>query len=243
MANGFIKKNWQASAGQNALNAALRIGGGIGASALFAKVFTIKEEKNSDGTAKLDKDGKQVEDRMLYNIGGPLMLIASVLGDMMIEDSSVRSICQGVATVAGIHSIAVIAGADGNDPENIANKLGLHGFGDMSAEAKLMGVRGVRGVNGCKGLGTTTTYKSGVKALGATDVATQLKKLQGNNPTRYDRGSDYNNDWEYLAKNVEVIDKISKTKEEDKTPQTTEERAAALFGTSDEEAALLMGMF
>lgn len=238
MANGFIKKNWQASAGQNALAAMLRIGGGIGASALFSKVFTIKKELDDSGNPKKDKEGKEIEDRMMYNIGGPLVLIASVLGDMMIEDNSVRALCQGMATVAGIHSIAVVAGADGGDPENIANKLGLHGLGDMS-DPKLVGVRGVRGLRGgCRGLGTTT-MKSGVNALGeAATFQAELKRLQANEPKKEDAGEGYNNDWAYIAKHIDDSEKFISP-----VNGVTEESAAALFGTSDEEAALLMGMF
>lgn len=232
MANGFIKKNWQASAGQNALNSLLRIGGGIGASALFSKVFTIKKKEG-----EVDKNGKQVEDRMMYNLGGPLVLALSVLGDMMIEDNSVRSICQGMATVAGIHSLAVVAGADGNDPENFANKIGIGSYATMGAEETTVnGLRGVRGVRGVRGLGTTV-MKNGT-ALG-DGYATLIKKLQGNEKTVEDKGEGYNNDWGYIAKNIESAEQITKTV--DGTPA---EEAAALMGVaSAEEAAVLMGMF
>lgn len=230
MTTSFIKKNWQANAGKIAIEAGLR---GLGAG---AAAFTLN--KWFDGK---DKNGVITNSsQTLRNIMGPVFLGVGVLGDMMVEDSKVRSIFQGIATYSMLHSVAIIS------PEMAENM-------DVAVEASKN-----TQTNGTSGLGK---LKSGInalgriprkprKALGATDMnytgnfPEELQIAAGQKAVVDTDGKTYNNDWAYLAENIDNADKISKTLNGAVADHIENQEAANLMGAaSDEEAALLMGMF
>lgn len=104
----MIKKNWQKTAAPTAVNTLLRVAGaGVGA-------FILKK-LGSDESTNLKKTIK--------NISGPVFLIGGTLGDMTLEDDKLRAVCQGIATIGALKSIAVIAPA-------VAPSLGLSGLSD-----------------------------------------------------------------------------------------------------------------
>lgn len=220
MAN-FIKKNWQKDTSDNLIKAGARFGGAFGAAWALRKWFGIQYEKNQDGTPKLGTDGKPIEKRTLYNIGGPMFLAVGVLGDLMLEDERLRAICQGVTTFAGLHSLAVISPAD-NDGGGLANKIGVAGLGDSESDAALM---------------------SGVAALGETsETSTELppefaEYAEGEEQVQDTDGKTYNNDWGYLAENIDQADQITRSVNGLGDAQEN----ADLMGT--EETARLMGLF
>lgn len=231
MAN-FIKKNWQKDAGDVAINEGLRVGGALGTAFILNKWFSGEPR---DGQ---DKQKAANTAKTLHNISGPLFLGIGVLGDMMAEDDRMKSLFQGMATVAALQSIAVIA-------PSVAPNDGTFALGS---------IKGVQGVRGLRGIDTDAKLLSGVNALngrgriarpalGATSMS-----YTGSNPeelswatggTQVDTdGKTYNNDWGYLAKNIDVADQITHT------VNGVDDEAAALMGVaSAEEAALLMGMF
>lgn len=226
---GFIKKNWQKDAGEIAINAGLRA---IGAG---ASAFTLN--KWFDGK---DKNGVITNSsQTLRNIMGPVFMGVGVLGDMMVEDEKVRALFQGIATYATLHSIAIIS------PEMAENM-------DVAVEAskntQTTGTSGLGNVkSGINALGRIPRKPR--KALGETTMAytgkfpEELQFAAGQKATVDSDGKTYNNDWAYLAENYENADKISRTLGAVADKIENQEAANLMGAASDEEAALLMGMF
>jgi len=163
-------------------------------------------------TNKLFGEGKS---KTMQNIGGPLVLLLGTLGDMMFDDQKIRSAFQGVATYGALHSVAVIA------PDSVGTEIGINGLDVTKNPGAMFGGVGV--------LGETTqatppefALANGYPALNDTD------------------GKTYNNDWTYLAQNIDNAEQITRTVDGvDYAPQT----AAQLMGVDEEEASRLMGMF
>lgn len=166
-------------------------------------------------TKKVFKKDEKGGATLLYNLGGPILTAVGVLGDMMLADPKFKAFFQGMSTYGIMHSVAVLAPTAGE-------KMGISGLADAPEEE-------ARYFNGVGALGTTTTenYEADIKALTAGQPAV--------NDTD---GKTYNNDWAYLAQNIDNAEQITKT------VNGTPEDAAALFGVAtNEEAALMMGMF
>ncbi len=204
MATGFIKKNWQKDATNVLVEAAIRAGGGV-ATAFVTNKFFVPQKTEDGGVSKT-----------LHNIGGPLMLAAGVLGDMMLADNKFKAFFQGMSTYAALHSIAVIS------PDGIAPRIGIEGLAGPDDAQLFNGI----GATATNELSTTTTppelaeFAAGQQQIADTD------------------GKTYNNDWAYLAENINNADQITRS------VNGAESEAAALMGvTSDEEASKLMSMF
>ena len=218
MSSNLIKKNWQKDASNVAINAGIRVGGAFAASFAIHKWFGITKDATT---------GK--EKKTLYNIGGPLLLAAGVLGDMMIEEPKLRAFCQGLAAYGGVHAAAVLS------PDTLKDKWGIQGIGEEEEEdAALM--------SGVGALGFTTDSTASNLMGDAEDIAELSAGQETYNDTD---GKTYNNDWAYLAENIDQADNITKTvsgvEEEEAYPSS---EAAELMGAdSEEEAAILMGMF
>lgn len=114
----FLKKNWQKSATDGAINAVMRIAG-AGASAFVLKKLTSDESTNLKKTIK--------------NISSPLLTITAVLGDLMLEDEKLKSLCQGMYTFGALKSLAVVA-------PSIGSPLGLSGISDEEITSIVNGV-------------------------------------------------------------------------------------------------------
>lgn len=210
MATGFIKKNWQKDATANLIQAGARVAGGTITAWGLQKFFGPKK---SDGT----------DNKTMHNIGGPLMLALGVLGDMMLESPNLRAVCQGITTFAGLHSVAVISPA----PNGIAPKLGLAGLAGMEEEAALMSSIGALGTTAATDENSTTANPPEL-----TEFAAGQRQITDSD------GKTYNNDWAYLAENIDNADQITRT------VNGPDESAAALMGVeTQQEAARLMGMF
>lgn len=202
----------------------------------------IKKNWQKDATANLIQSGARIaggtvtawglqkffgptksdgtDNKTMHNIGGPLMLALGVLGDMMLESPNLRAVCQGITTYAGLHSIAVISPA----PNGLAPKLGLAG---PEEDAALMSGIGALGVTTATDENSTTANPPELTAF----AAGQRQITDGD-------GKTYNNDWAYLAENIDQADQITRT------VNGPEDELAALMGVdTPQEAALLMGMF
>lgn len=218
MSSNFIKKNWQKDATDVAINSGIRVAGAFAASFAIHKWLGITKDPTT---------GK--EKKTLYNIGGPLLLAAGVLGDMMIEEPKLRAFCQGLAAYGGVHAAAVLS------PDTLKDKWGIQGIGEEEEEdAALM--------SGVGALGFTTDSTASNLMGDAEDIAELSAGQETYNDTD---GKTYNNDWAYLAENIDQADNITKTvsgvEEEEADPSS---EAAELMGAdSEEEAAILMGMF
>lgn len=114
----MIKKNWQKTAGDNAVKALLRVGG-AGVSAFVLNKLTSDESTNLKKTIK--------------NISGPVLTVAAVLGDLVFEDEKLRSVCQGMYTFGALKSLAVVA-------PSIGTPMGLAGIDDAQMPAIMAGV-------------------------------------------------------------------------------------------------------
>lgn len=114
----MIKKNWQKTAGDNAVKALLRVGG-AGVSAFVLNKLTSDESTNLKKTIK--------------NISGPVLTVAAVLGDLVFEDEKLRSVCQGMYTFGALKSLAVVA-------PSIGTPMGLAGIDDAEMPAIMAGV-------------------------------------------------------------------------------------------------------
>lgn len=222
----LIRKNWQKDAGETAINAGMRFGGAISTAFIFNKWFSGEPR---DGQNK-EKAAKTAQ--TMHNISGPLFLGLGVLGDMMAENEKLKSFFQGMATISALQSIAVIA-PNTTDSLALGDCKGVKGLRGPIADAHLLS--GVGALNG--------RARIARPALGATTAA-----FTGSNPeelawgagsrTVDTDGKTYNNDWAYLASNIDNADKISQS------VNGLNDEAAALMGVAtNEEAALLMGMF
>lgn len=212
MAQGFIKKNWQKDATNVLIEAAIRSAGGIGTAFVTNKVFVPK------------KNEKGEESKMLYNIGGPVMTAVGILGDMMVADPKFKAFFQGMSTYGVMHSIAVIADKKKDGTGDSLAWLSING---PEEDAALM--------SGIGALGTTTATDENSTAANPPELtafaAGQRQITDGD-------GKTYNNDWAYLAENIDNADQITRT------VNGVAENAAALMGVdTPQEAALLMGMF
>ena len=114
----FLKKNWQKSATDGAINAVMRIAG-AGASAFVLKKLTSDESTNLKKTIK--------------NISSPLLTITAVLGDLMLEDEKLKSLCQGMYTFGALKALAVVA-------PSIGTPLGLSGVTEEEITSIVNGV-------------------------------------------------------------------------------------------------------
>lgn len=201
---GFIRKNWQKDATSTLVKAGVR-----GAGAVVGAI----------ATNKLFGEGKS---KTLINIGGPVMLAVGVLGDMMLENGTLRAGFQGLTTYAMMHTIAVISpGEDG-----IANKLSVAGLGVPETTAQMF--NGVAGA-----LGETSTDYNG-------QTPAEFALANGEKAVVDSDGKTYFNDWAYLAENIDNAEQITKTVNGVNYAQ----QAADLMGVEDPaEAAKLMGIF
>lgn len=206
MANSFIKKNWQKDATNVLVESGLRGMSSIGSAFLAQKVFTIK--KTTDGK----------ENKLWYNIGGPILTAVGIIGDMMMADPKFKAVFQGMSTYGIMRSASVIG--------DFGEKIGLAG---AEEDAALM--------SGVGALGTTTVATT---EFSTADTPPELAQFSAGQATVNDTdGKSYNNDWAYLAQNIDSADQITKT-----VSGVEPETAAALMGVATEqEAALLMGMF
>lgn len=102
----FIGKNWQKNASQNGVRALCRVAG-AGVAAFALTKLTAKADTNANTTIK--------------NISGPAAVVVGVMGDLMLEDDKLRSVCQGIYTYGALKSISVIA-------PSIGEPLGLNGL-------------------------------------------------------------------------------------------------------------------
>ena len=222
----FIKKNWQKDASETAINAGIRFGGAISTAFILNKWFSGEPR---DGVNK-EKAAKTAQ--TMHNISGPLFLGLGVLGDMMAENEKVKSFFQGMATISALQAIAVIA-PNTSDSLALGSCKGVRGLGNVAQNVQLLS--GVGALNG--------RARVARPALGATTDA-----FTGSNPKELawgagsrsvdTDGKTYTNDWAYLAENIDNADKISTT------VNGINDEAAALMGVAtNEEAALLMGMF
>lgn len=195
----FIKKNWQKDATAVLVKTAVRAGGAIGGAFVANKLF-------GEGKSKT-----------MQNIGGPLILIAGTLGDMMLEDPKLRALFQGMSTYGAMHTIAVIA------PDSIGESVGINGL-DVTKH-------------------TTATMFNGVGALGTTTTPPEFALAAGEKTVTDSDGKTYNNDWAYLAEHIDDADDITRTVD-GIADNCAAKQAASLMGVSDAvEAAKLMGMF
>lgn len=90
----FIKKNWRRDIGDNAVNAAARIGGAGLAAYITNKLQTI------DGTLEGNMQ------KTLAIMGAPGLTVVGLLGDLFVENPIVRSFCQGLYAYAAPRTIA-----------------------------------------------------------------------------------------------------------------------------------------
>lgn len=216
----LIKKNWQKDASENAINAGLRAGGALVSAFVLNKFFSGEPK---DGVTK---EVSANTAKTLHNIAGPLFLGLGVIGDMMFADEKLRALCQGITTYSALHSIAVIAPAVGEAtgvsglPTPIANSK-LFGIGRLGKIGRLAGCRGI----GATDINSTVAYPE------------ELALAAGQKTTVDSDGKTYNNDWAYLAENIDNADKITRT------VSGVDEEAAKLMGVEPSEAAKLMGMF
>ena len=98
---------------------------------------------------------------------------------------------------------------------------------------------------------------SGIAALGETTdssaanmmgIDEDIKELSAGEQVYNDTdGKTYNNDWAYLAENIDQADQITRTVSgvdgEDDEQAASNEAAELMGADSEEEAAILMGMF
>lgn len=221
MSSNFIKKNWQKDATDVAINSGIRVAGAFAASFAIHKWLGITKDPTT---------GK--EKKTLYNIGGPLLLAAGVLGDMMIEEPKIRAFCQGLAAYGGVHTAAVLS------PDTLKEEWGIQGIAGEEEEedAYLM--------SGIAALGETTD-SSAANMMGIDE---DIKELSAGEQVYNDTdGKTYNNDWAYLAENIDQADQITRTVSgvdgEDDEQAASNEAAELMGADSEEEAAILMGMF
>lgn len=232
---GIIKKNWQKDAGEVAIEAGCRIGGAL------LTAFALNKWFSGEPRDGVNKEQAANTAKTMHNISGPLFLGIGVIGDMMMEDAKIKGVFQGMASIGAIQTIATIApSVTPNDGGQIVlgNIRGLNGVADAiktHQDAALLsgnlGALNGRARINRPALGATTPAFTG-------DTPEELKWANGAQVIDTD-GKTYNNDWGYLARNIDHADEITTT-----VNGTDDDSAAALMGVaSDEEAALLMGMF
>lgn len=227
---GFLKKNWQKDAGDTAVKAGLRVVG-AGTSAFILNKWFNGEPR--DGADKKAASNTAITKR---NIAGPVMLAFGILGDMMLEDDKLRAVCQGITTYSALHSIAVVAPDISTSigvAESTSQRQAVSGLGNaVIGKTKVASIGRIPRKPNPLPLGATNENYTG-------HYPEELAMVAGQKTTVDSDGKTYNNDWAYLAQNIDNADAISKT-----LGDTDDTEAANLMGvTSAEEAALLMGMF
>lgn len=220
----FVRKNWQKDAGDTAINAGIRAGGALATAFILNKFFSGEPK---DGVAK---ESAANTAKTLHNIAGPAFMALGLLGDMMFSSPELRSLCQGVTTYSTLHSIAVIA-------PSVGEATGVSGLDTPIQDAKLLSGVGRLGrlgrLAGCKTLGATSLNYTG-------NYPEELALAAGQKTTVDSDGRTYNNDWAYLAENIDKADQITKTVN---GISPVQQEAANLMGVEPDEAAKLMGMF
>jgi hypothetical protein len=139
-----MKKNWQKDAGTVLLATALRTVG-VAGGAFIANKGPFK------ATAS----------KTMHNIGGPLLVVAGTLGEMMLDDAKLRAICQGLSAYGAIHSVAVIS------PDTVAPALGINGLGQVPVYDSMIGQLGAATT-----AESTTADPAEIKALMQGQTAT-----------------------------------------------------------------------
>lgn len=91
----FVNKKWRRDIGDNAVNAAARIGGAGLAAYAINKMLTI------EGTTPQSNMQKT-----LAIMGAPGVAVIGLLGDLFVENPIVRAFCQGLYTYAAPRTIA-----------------------------------------------------------------------------------------------------------------------------------------
>ena len=234
----MIKKNWQKDAADVAINAGIRFGGAISTAFVFNKWFSGEPK---DGQAK-ETAAKTAQ--TLHNISGPLFLGLGLLGDMMASDTRVKAFFQGMTTVSALQAISVIAPA-AQDKIALGSCRGVNGLRGPLAniqDAKLLS--GIGALNGRARVARPALGSTSVAGTTATtptytgDKPEELKWAEGGTTQVDTDGKTYNNDWGYLAANIDHADEITQT-----VNGVDEENAALMGVATPEEAALLMGMF
>lgn len=92
----FINNKWRRDIGDNAINAAARIGGTLAAAYAIDKMQTIE-----GGTTPQSNMQKT-----LAIMGAPGITVLGLLGDLFVENPIVRSLCQGMYAYAAPRTLA-----------------------------------------------------------------------------------------------------------------------------------------
>lgn len=222
----LVRKNWQKDAGDTAVEAGIRAGGALATAFILNKFFSGEPK---DGVTK---EVSANTAKTLHNIAGPMFVGLGVLGDMMFSDSKLRSLCQGVTTYAVLHSIAVIA-------PSVGEATGVSGLDTPIKDARSARLfSGVGRLGNCKALGATSLNYNG-------SYPEELALAAGQKTTVDSDGKTYNNDWAYLAENIDKADQITKTVNgvADVAADPVAEEAAKLMGVDAPQASKLLGMF
>lgn len=114
----MLKKNWQKTAGDNAIDAVCRIGGAATAGAVLQKLQNL---------------GNSNVKTTVGNISGPVLTIAAVMGDLVFDNPKIRAICQGMYTMSALKSVTKIVKGSGK-------YIGLSGIDDEDMPAIMDGV-------------------------------------------------------------------------------------------------------
>lgn len=102
----FLAKNWQKNASANGVRALCRVAG-AGVTAYALNKLTSNTTTNASTTIR--------------NISGPAAVAIGVLGDLMLEDDKLRSVCQGMYTYGALKAVSVIA-------PSVGETIGLAGL-------------------------------------------------------------------------------------------------------------------
>lgn len=103
----FIRKNWQKSAGANAVNALMRVGG-----AGVTAVATNYISKNATGSGLK---------KTLGNLAAPAMTAIGVMIDLIADNDNIRAFAQGMYTFGALKTASkfiTVMGINGIDDEN-----------------------------------------------------------------------------------------------------------------------------
>lgn len=106
----FIKKNWQKSAGANAVNALMRVGG-----AGVTAVATNYISKNATGSGLK---------KTLGNLAAPAMTAIGVMIDLIADNENIRAFAQGMYTFGALKTASkfiTVMGINGVDDTGIMN--------------------------------------------------------------------------------------------------------------------------
>lgn len=121
----FVNKKWRRDIGDNAINAAARIGGSGIAAYAINKLQTIDDATATQSNLK----------RTLAIVGAPGITILGLCGDLFVENPIVRAFCQGLYTYGAARTIA-------NMNDDLATEFGWK----AAPTLKNNGVSGVPGI-------------------------------------------------------------------------------------------------